>query len=411
MTRVRVGVTGLGVVSPVGIGWRAYWEALLAGRSGIKPITSFDASGHTVRIAGEITDFAGDDWVTAKELRRLDRFCHLALAAAEMAVTDAGFNPADRTRVGTVFSSAIGGAATIERGCRQHENGGQAVVSPMFIPASIVNMAAGQIALRFGFGGPNTCPVTACASSADAVGSGFRLVRDGYADACLVGGSEACIRGPVIAGFANIGALSQRNDDPASASRPFDSARDGFVLAEGSAALMLEPIDAAERRGAPVYAELCGYGQTCDAYHSTAPDPMGGGASRAIRAALADAGAEPETVGYVNAHGTSTRLLDPIETRAIRLALGPASEKLAVSSTKSMTGHMLGAAGAVEAIACTLALHTSTVPPTINLDTPDRECDLDYVPNRARHLLPDVALSNSMGFGGHNACLAFRAVD
>jgi 3-oxoacyl-[acyl-carrier-protein] synthase II len=406
--RVRVAVTGVGVVSPVGVGAPAFWDALLAGRSGIAPITAFDASRLPVRIAGEVREFDAAAWVGAKAARRLDRFCHFGLAAADMAIGDARFAPGDPERVGTVFSSGFGGARMIERAALKYRDAGPQAVPALFVPASIVNMAAGQIAERHGFGGPNTCPVTACASSADAVGWGFRLVRDGYADACLVGGAEACVEGAIIAGFANIGALSTRNDDPAAASRPFDADRDGFVMGEGAAALMLEPLDEARARGARVYAELCGYGQSCDAYHATAPQPDGAGVARAIRAALHEAAIAPESVDYVNAHGTSTPLLDPIETRALKRGLGDAAAGVAVSSTKSMTGHLLGAAGALEAVACALAVHTGRMPPTINLATPDPQCDLDYVPNVSRAAVVDVALSNSMGFGGHNVSLVMR---
>ena len=405
--RRRVAITGVGVVSPLGTGAKAFWSGLLAGRSGIGPIRGFDTSRHQVHFAGEVRDFDPRDWVAAKEAKRLDRFCHFALAAADMAVTDARFTAPDPQRVATVFASGIGGTQTMEEGVDALRSAGPDGVSSMLVPAAIPNMAAGQIALHFGFGGPNICPVTACASSADAVGWAFRLVRDGYADACLAGGAEASVREPMLAGFANLRALSKRNTAPEEASRPFDGDRDGFVLAEGAAALMLEPLDVALARGARVYAEIRGYGQSCDAYHSTAPDPVGGGPARAIRSALDDAGLDPEDVDYLNAHGTSTRLMDAIETKAVKRALGPHAHRVAISSTKSMTGHMMGATGAAEAIACAMAIHTGHVPPTINQHVPDPECDLDYVPNAARAAAVDVALSNSMGFGGHNVCLAF----
>jgi 3-oxoacyl-[acyl-carrier-protein] synthase II len=404
----RVVITGIGVVTPVGTGAERFWEALLAGRSGIGPIQGFDASRHPVRIAGEVADFDASDWVERRDVKRLDRFCHFAVAAARMAVSDARFEARDPERVGTVFGAGIGGVRVAEENIVAHHEGGPQRVSPFFVPSVIPNMAAAQVGMWLGFGGPSTCPVTACASSADAVGWGFRLVRGGYADACLVGGAEACVRPSIIAGFANMRALSRRNDDPAGASRPFERSRDGFALAEGAGALLLEPLDDARSRDAGIYAELCGYGQASDAYHETAPDPRASGPARAIAAALDEAGIDASEVDYLNAHGTSTRLADETETRAIHRALAGRAREVAVSSTKSMTGHTLGAAGAVESAVCALALRTGWVPPTINYDEPDPDCDLDYVPNRARRVDPDVALSNSMGFGGHNVCLAFR---
>lgn len=409
-TSRRVVLTGAGAVTPLGLDVADTWRGVLAGRSGISPISRFELDGHRVRIAGEVHDFDAADWLELKDVKRLDRVAHLGLAAAQMAVDDAGPLTADPDRVATIFSSGVGGAATIARGVRVLDDAGPARVSPMFIPSSIANMSAGLIAMRFGFGGPNTCPVTACASSADAVGWGYRLVRDGYADACLAGGSEACVVPIAIAGFANIRALSTRNDDPQRACRPFDATRDGFVLSEGAAAVMIEPLESALARRAPIYAEICGYGQTADAYHETAPQPDGRGSARAIAAALAEAELAPADVAYVNAHGTSTPMSDLIETRALHRAFGEHAGSLAVSSTKSMTGHLLGATGALETIFTALALHDGKLPPTINHEHPDPECDLDYVPNRARAMHLDAAISNSMGFGGHNVCLAFRRV-
>jgi 3-oxoacyl-[acyl-carrier-protein] synthase II len=408
--RTRVAVTGLGVIAPMATGTELFWEALRQGRSGIRSIESFDASDHSVRIAGEVHDFEPRDWLDVKEVKRLDRFCHFAIAAAAMAVQDARFEARDPERVGTVFGSGVGGVTLIgENIIAEHERGPRRV-SPFFVPGSIPNMATCHVSMRLGFGGPSTCTVTACASSADAVGWGFRLVRDGYADACVVGGAEAPLHPAVIAGFANMRALSTRNDDPEGASRPFEATRDGFALSEGAGALMLEPLEAAVARGAPVYAELCGFGQAGDAYHETAPDPLAKGPARAIASALEDAGLDPADVGYVNAHATSTRLADEIESKAIHRVFGDHARSLAVSSTKSMTGHMLGAAGAVESAVCALVLRDGWLPPTINYEQPDEACDLDCVPNEARRAAPDAVLSNSMGFGGHNACLAFRRV-
>ena len=406
--RRRVAVTGLGGVTPVGAGKDEIWANLLAGRSGIRAIDAYETDGHRVRIAGQVRDFDPADYLSMKIVKRLDRFAHFALAASGMAVEDARFEPERRERVGTVMATGIGGAATAERGFHEMVAKGPNRISPLFVPATIPNMAAGAVAMQHGFGGPNTCPVTACAASADAVGTGFRMVRDGYADACLVGGAEAAIRPGVIGGFANIRALSERNDEPEAASRPFDESRDGFVLSEGAAALMLEPLDAALERGATVYAEIAGYGQSADAFHETAPDPDGAAPARAITAALEDAGERPEDVDYVNAHATSTPKADVMETKALKLALGERARDIPISSTKSMTGHMLGAAGAIESIAAALSLKEGRVPPTINYSEPDPECDLDYVPNEAREADLDVALSNSMGFGGHNVCLVFR---
>ena len=404
--RRRVAVTGIGVVSPVGTGVGAFWSSLLAGRSGIGPISSFDASALRARIAGEVLDFDAEEWVDTKDVKRLDRFCHFALAASAQAADDAGFTPASPERVATTFTSGFGGARTMEEAAMTGvRTGSFSRMSPYFVPAVIANMAAGQIALRMGYGGPSACPVSACASSSDAIGWGFRLVRDGYADACLAGGAEACVTGSVIAGFGNMRALSTRNDEPERASRPFDGGRDGFVMGEGAAALMLEPLDDAVARGATIYCELRGYGQSTDAHHQTAPDPDGAGAARAIQAALDDAEAAPESVTYVNAHGTSTPLQDRVETAALRRVFGDHAGELAVSSTKSMTGHLLGGAGAIEAAACSLAIDRGWVPPTINHEDPDPDCDLDCVPNEARRLDVDVAISTSMGFGGHNACL------
>jgi len=408
IARRRVVITGVGALSPLGLDASSTWDGMLAGRSGISRITSFDTEGHKVHIAGQVRGFDPAQWLEIKDIKRLDRVTHLALAASQMAVDDAGELTAHKDCVATIFSSGMGGVQTFMSAVNTLEASGPGRVPPMTIPGGIVNISAGVIAMRFGFGGPNLCPVTACASSSDAIGFGYRLVRDGYADACLAGGAEAALHTISIAGFANLRALSTRNDEPERASRPFDAERDGFVMAEGAAALILEPLEDALRRGAPIYAEICGYGQTADAFHETAPQPEGAAAARAILASLAESGVQPEQVGYINAHGTSTVLSDALETRAIRRALNGHADHVAVSSTKSMTGHMLGAAGAIEAMAAALTLRDQVIPPTINYEQPDPRCDLDYVANEARHAAVDVALSNSMGFGGHNVCLTMR---
>jgi 3-oxoacyl-[acyl-carrier-protein] synthase II len=403
----RVVVTGIGAVTPVGTGTEAFWASLLAGASGVGPIQSFDASRLSVRIAAEVRDFDPADWMPRKEARRLDRFCHLGLAAADLAVAETGLAGIDRAEAATLVGTAIGGAATMIEGVRTDLERPEAV-SPFFVPSSIANMAPATIARRHALGGPSGSVVTACASSADAIGQGYRLVRDGYASACLAGGTEACIASCLVAGFANMRALSHRNDEPHSTPRPFDAGRDGFVMGEGACLLLLEPAGTARARGARVYAEVCGYGQANDVCHPTAPDPQGRGAARAMRAALGEAGLLPGQVDYVNAHGTGTRLSDAAETAALKLAFGEHAAAVAVSSTKSVTGHLMGAAGAVEAAACVLAIDRGWVPPTINYATPDPACDLDYVPNAARQAQVDVAMSNSLAFGGHNVSLVFR---
>jgi 3-oxoacyl-[acyl-carrier-protein] synthase II len=405
--RRRVAVTGLGVVSPVGVGADAFWESLVAGRSGIAAIESFDTTAHRVRIAGEVAHFPAAEWVGARDAARLDRFCHFALAAAKMGVAHAGVDSPPTLNVGTVFASGIGGAAAIRTAVSSETQDGPDAVPPLFVPSAIPNMAAAFISRRFGFRGPSVCPVSACSSSTDAIGIGFRMVRDGYVDMCVVGGSEACVVPTVMAGFAGMGALSRRNEEPTRASRPFDGDRDGFVMGEGAGALVLESLTAARERGAEVLAEIRGFGQTSDAYHETAPAPDGAGAAEAISAALGDAQVSVRDVDYINAHGTSTYPSDVAETEAIKRALGAHASTVAISSTKSMTGHLLGAAGAVEAVATVLSICHQEVPPTINLENPDSRCDLDYVPNRARRIPVSTALSNSMGFGGHNSCVVF----
>jgi 3-oxoacyl-[acyl-carrier-protein] synthase II len=403
----RVVVTGFGPVAPVGVGAEKFWEALTAGRSGIGRIQRFDPSDLPVQIAGEVHDFTPEEWMTPKEVKRTDRVVHFAIAAAKLAWADAGEPSVDRARTGVMFSTGIGGLESL---LRQHlvllEKGPDRV-SPFMVPMLMPNAAAAHVAMAFGFTGPNACITTACAAGSNAVGEAFRLIKYGLADVCIAGGTEASILPMTVAGFAQMQALT-RNPDPARACRPFDKNRDGFVLSEGAGALVLEGAGRAEARGARIYAEVCGYGASADAHHITAPEPEGLGAIQALQAALEEAGESPDAVDYVNAHGTSTPLNDAAETRALKKALGEHAYQAAVSSTKSMTGHMLGAAGAVEAGVAVMAIHTGAMPPTINYETPDEECDLDYVPNQARRGEVRLALSNAFGFGGHNAVVALR---
>jgi 3-oxoacyl-[acyl-carrier-protein] synthase II len=404
----RVVVTGIGPVTPVGTGVEEFWTGLTTGRNGIGPIGRFDPSDLPVRLCGDVRDFDPTAWMDAKEIRRTDRFVHYAIASAKLAWQDAGTPEIPSERAAIIYSTGIGGIETL---LRQHSvllEKGPGRVSPFMVPALMANAAAGHIAMIFGFTGPNFCTVSACASGAHAVGEGFRIVRDGLADLALVGGSEAATLPLTVAAFAQMTALT-KNADPETASRPFDAARDGFVLSEGACALVIERADRAEARGARVYAEIAGYGASDDAFHITAPDPKGTGAAIAIRRALEDAGEEPSVVDYVNAHGTSTQLNDAGETAALKAALGDeVAHRVAVSSTKSMTGHMLGAAGAVEAAASVLAIQRGVIPPTIHYETPDPDCDLDYVPNEARTAEVNFAISDSFGFGGQNAVVAFR---
>lgn len=403
----RVVVTGIGPVSPIGIGRQAFWDAATTGRSGIGEVTLIDASGLPVHLAGEVRDFDPERFLDRKEARRTDRFTHFAQAAASLAWEDAGSPSVEPSRAGVMLSTGIGGLGTMIAQQRVLMERGPGRVSPFMVPMMMPNAAAGHVAMSLGLTGPNACITTACAAGAHAVGEAYRYVRDGLADVFLAGGSEAVISELALAAFANMGALS-RNPDPGTASRPFDAERDGFVLGEGACVLVLEAEDRAVARGANIYAEVAGYGASADAYHITQPEPEGTGAVLAIEACLDDAGEPAEAVTYVNAHGTSTPLNDVAETRALKKSLGDHAHRVAVSSTKSMTGHLMGAAGALEAAAAILAVHTGIVPPTINLQTPDPECDLDYVPNASRRLDVSLALSDSFGFGGQNAVLAFR---
>ncbi|HEV8681339.1 MAG TPA: beta-ketoacyl-ACP synthase II [Actinomycetota bacterium] len=408
MTR-RVVVTGIGPVSPVGIGLEPFWDDLVAGRSGIKQVTLFDTTDFPVKIAGEIQGFDPHDYLDRKEVRRTDRASHFAVAAAKLAWEDADSPQTEPSRTAVVVSTGIGGLSTM---IAQHKvllERGPDRVSPFLVPMMMPNAPAGHVAMEMGFTGPNTCITTACAASGHAVGEGYRYIRDGIADVALAGGTEAVITPLSMAGFAQMQALT-RNPDAEHASRPFDADRDGFVLAEGASVLVLEELERARARGATIYAEVAGYGASADAHHITAPEPGGSGAVLAMQAALSDADEPAEAVDYINAHGTSTPLNDAAETRAIKKTLGEHAHRVMVSSTKSVTGHLLGAAGGIEAAVCALAIHTGTVPPTMNYETPDPECDLDYVPNEARKAEVRLALSNSFGFGGQNAVVALRKI-
>lgn len=412
MDRRRVVVTGIGVVSPIGCNLQTFWTNLVAGRSGVDRIQGFDPTEYSAQIAAEVRDFPIDDFIPKKDQRRMDRFCHFGIAAAKMAMDDAAFDrdKEDPTRMGTIVGSGIGGLSTLETQHSTLVEKGPGRCSPFMIPQMIVNMASGLIAIEHNLQGPNFCVVSACASAAHSIGEGLRIIQRGECDVIVAGGAEASITGLGIAGFAAMKALSTRNEDPQTASRPFDKERDGFVMGEGAAVLVLEEYEHAKARGAQIYCEIAGFGQTCDAYHMTAPMDAGTGATRAMVAALRDAGRAAESVNYINAHGTSTPLNDKIETRAIKGALGEHARKVAISSTKSMTGHLLGAAAGVESVACAMAIRDGVVPPTINQLVADPECDLDYVPNTARELPVSVALNNSLGFGGHNACLCMTRV-
>lgn len=406
----RVVVTGVGLVSPLGIGNEANWEALCAGRSGIGPITRFDASGFSARIAGEVKGFDPLQFIEKKDVKKMDVFIQLAIAASQFAVDDARLKiePEIATRVGVFIASGIGGFSTIEREHRALLEGGPRRISPFFIPASIINLAAGQVSIRFGAKGPNSATCTACSASAHAIGDAFEIIRRGDADVMIAGGSESAITPMGVGGFAAMRALSTRNDEPERASRPFDKDRDGFIMGEGSGVVILEELEFARRRGAPIYAELVGYGMTADAYHITAPSEDGDGGMRVMEMAIRRAGITPDQVDYINAHGTSTPYNDKLETLAIKRLFGEHAYKLAISSTKSMTGHLLGAAGGVEAAISALVIKHQVIPPTINYETPDPECDLDYVPNVKREAKIEYALSNSFGFGGTNGALLFK---
>lgn len=406
----RVVVTGLGAVTPVGLGKDRLWSALAEGVSGIGTISKFDAEGFDCTIAAEVKDFVPGDFMDKKEARRMDTFAQYAVAAARMAMEDGSVNldRVDRDRLGIILGSGIGGIETLENQFRVILKNGPSRVSPFFIPMMISNMAAGQVAIVFGAKGPNQTVVTACASGTNAIGDALRIIQRGDADMIITGGTEAAVTPIAVAGFCSMRALSTRNNDPRGASRPFDKDRDGFVLGEGSGILILEELGHAIKRGARIYAEVVGYAMTADAHHITAPAPGGAGAAAAMERVLADAGITPDEIDYINAHGTSTEYNDRFETEAIKQVFGKHANKLAISSTKSVIGHLLGAAGGVEAIASVLAIHEGFVPPTINYRTPDPDCDLNYTPNKGEKRSLNYVISNSLGFGGQNASICLK---
>lgn len=406
----RVAVTGLGLITPLGIGTEESWKNLKAGKSGIAKITHFDASEFACQIAGEVKGFDPADYIQAKEIKKMDRFIHFAVAASQMAMDDSGLEitAGNAERVGVIVGSGMGGLGSLEMSSANYLEKGPRRITPFFIPMVIINLASGQISIRFGAKGPNSAAVTACATGTHSIGDAFRLIQLGYADAMIAGGSEAAITPLGIGGFSSMKALSTRNNEPERASRPFDVDRDGFVMGEGAGIVILEELEGALKRGAKIYAEVLGYGMTADAYHITAPAPNGEGAARCMAATLKDAGVSPEETDYINAHGTSTKYGDELETAAIKTVFGQHAHKFEVSSTKSMTGHLLGAAGGVEAIATILGIYEGVAPPTINLDNPDPECDLNYVPYTSKKMDIRHAISNSFGFGGTNACVLFK---
>jgi len=408
----RVVVTGLGIVSPIGCVKDIFWDNLIKGKSGIGPLTYFDASQYDSRIAGEIKEFVPHPSISSKELRRMEKFVQFGVTAAKNAIDDSSLDVSkeDPYRIGVLVGSGIGSLRIIEEEHKVILEKGPSRVTPFLIPMLIVNMASGHISIMTGVKGPNLCITTACASGSHAIGEAMRIIQYGDADVMIAGGTESCISTLGIGGFCALKALSTRNDEPQRASRPFDKDRDGFVMSEGCGIAILEELEHAKKRNARIYGEIIGYGMTGDAYHMTAPDPEGEGATRCMVNALKDANLRPEDISYINAHGTSTPLNDKIETLAIKKAFGSFAKKVPVSSTKSMLGHQLGAAGAVEFVICCLAIEKSIIPPTINYETPDPDCDLDYVPNKARKAKVNVCLSNSLGFGGHNATLCVKKI-
>ena len=409
----RVVVTGLGMVTPLGTGVEKNWEAVCSGRSGIGPITKFDASLFSSRIAGEVKDFNSEDFMDKQQIRRFDIFIHYALASARMAMEDAGFSikSSNSHRVGCVTGSGLGGLQMLEHYHSILKEKGPRRVSPFFIPGIIANMAPGQIAIEFGARGPNLSVQTACAAGTHAIGESFRLIKGDFADAMITGGSEAVITPLALAGFCNMRALSTRNDEPEKASRPFELNRDGFIMSEGAGILVIEELEHALKRGADIYCEIVSYGLSGDAYHVSSPDPGGIGAKNCIKMAINRAGLRPEDVDYINAHGTSTKMNDLAENKAIESVFGDYARKLAISSTKSMTGHLLGGAGGIEAAYTCLTIKHGIIPPTINYENPDPECNLDYVPNKCRKAKVNIAMSNSFGFGGTNASLIFKSYE
>lgn len=406
----RVVITGAGLVTPLGIGVEKSWEGLIKGNSGVRRITRFDSKDLPTHIAAEVSDFNPSDWIEQKEIKKMDRFIHLAVAASQIAVDDSGLK-LDKTnaeKTGVIVGSGMGGMRSLEYYHTILKEKGAKRISPFFIPMTIINLASGQISIRFGAKGPNSATVTACAAGTHAIGEAFRIIQKGDADAMITGGTESVITPLAMGGFCAMKALSTRNHEPHRASRPFDKERDGFVMGEGAGIVIVEDLESALSRGARIYAEIIGFGMSGDAYHLSSPSPNGEGAARCMAMALKDSGIDPTEIDYINAHGTSTKYGDELETSAIKTVFREHAYKLKVSSTKSMTGHLLGAAGGVEAIISVLAIYRGIIPPTTNLDNPDPECDLDYVPHKAIEAKIDVAMSNSFGFGGTNACLIFR---
>jgi 3-oxoacyl-[acyl-carrier-protein] synthase II len=410
MSKRRVVVTGLGILSPLGNDLQSSWDGIVHGRSGIGPITHFDASSFPTRIAGQVKDFDPGKWFAPKDVKKMDPFVHYGVAASMMAIADAGLEISGEAaeRIGVAIGAGIGGLKGIEETTLKYAEGGARKVSPFYVPSTIINMIAGQVSIMTGAKGPNIAAVTACTTATHNIGLAMRMIQYGEADAMIAGGAEYAVTPTSVAGFCAMKALSTRNDEPEKASRPWDRDRDGFVMGDGAGILVLEEYEAAKARGARIYCELVGFGMSGDAFHMTAPSESGDGAARCMRNAIKDAAIDPAAIGYINAHGTSTPAGDLAETMAIKAALGDAARKVMVSSTKSMTGHLLGAAGGVEAVFSAMALHTGIIPPTINLDHPSEGCDLDYVPHTAREAKVDIAMSNSFGFGGTNGALIFR---
>jgi len=412
ITKRRVVITGMGVLSPVGNNLNDFWSALMEGKNGVGMVTAFDSSKFTSHLSAEVKDFNPAAILNSKQIKRMDRFVQFGVYAAKMAFDDSAIDitKEDPKRIGVLVGSGIGGLHTIEKQVEIYLTKGPSRLSPFLIPMLIVNMASGQISIMLGLKGPNSCVATACASGTHAIGDAFNIIQRGDVDVMVTGGAEGCITPVGFGGFCALKALSTRNDDPQHASRPFERDRDGFIIGEGAGILVIEELEHAKARNAKIYCELTGYSMTGDAYHMTAPDPEGEGAAECMALCVKDAGIKPEDVNYINAHGTSTKYNDSIETKAIKKTFGKHAYKLAVSSTKSMTGHLLGAAGGVEAVACAMAIKHGIIPPTINYENPDPECDLDYVPNKARKADVNVALSNSLGFGGHNATIALKKI-
>ena len=407
----RVVITGIGAITPIGIGKDAFWQGLLAGKSGITKTTRFDASEYTAQVAGEVKDFEPNDFIDKKEAKRMDRNAQFAVAASKLAIEDAKLEVTDENadRIGAYIGTGIGGIETLHKQYETLFDKGPGRISPFFVPMMIGNMAAGQVSITFGLKGPSSCIVTACASGTNSIGDAFRVIQRGDADVMLAGGTEACISPAAVAGFCSMKALcSDFNEEPTRASRPFDKNRSGFVMGEGSGVVVLETLEHAKQRGAHIYAELVGYGSNSDAYHITSPSPGGAQAAKCMQLALNDAAMNPQDIDYINAHGTSTSMNDETETMAVKTVFGDHAYDLAMSSIKSMTGHLLGAAGGIECIATALTVEQDMMPPTINYETPDEGLDLDYVPNEARQKTVNAALTNSLGFGGHNACLILR---